>query len=199
MRATRTAISPRFAMSRVRWDGGAGRASATAESDERDTRTRDRRGRGQPAVGNPPLDRPHRDAELVGHLPRREVLGHCRDCRRVRCRASSVAASRRTPPDPPAPPATCAAARYAGRRGASPFRSQGRQLANERLGRAGRGRAAGAQLVEQLVHALVECRLVAATTSWTSPIARARSASKRWPVTNRARACDSPIFGSTNG
>ncbi len=27
---------------------------------------------------------------------------------------------------------------------------------------------------------------------------RARSASNRWPVLNRARACDSPIFGSTN-
>ena len=36
-----------------------------------------------------------------------------------------------------------------------------------------------------------------ATTSWTRPIRSARSASKRSPVANSARACDSPIFGST--
>src|SRR5581483_10347232 len=37
------------------------------------------------------------------------------------------------------------------------------------------------------------------TTSWTRPIACARSASNRSPVRNSRRACDGPIFASANG
>ena len=42
-------------------------------------------------------------------------------------------------------------------------------------------------------------RASAGTTSCTKPMRSARAASKRSPVRKSARACDAPIFASTNG
>ena len=76
---------------------------------------------------------------------------------------------------------------------------QAAHLAHDRLGGASGRRACGQQIGERRPRRLRSSASSPSTTSCTSPIRRARVASKRRPTGKSARACVSPILAMTKG